>query len=55
MTVEVFDCILELAVDGFMRVFEDPGAGGFRSLEMFFNVVDEYGEALRCVAEVGWR
>lgn len=46
MAFEVERGVLHLAVDGFVRVFDDGGTCGFGFDVMRFDVVDEDGEAL---------
>jgi hypothetical protein len=43
VAVEILGGVLEFAIDGFVRFFEDLGACRSCSLEMQFNVLNEYG------------
>ena len=50
VAVEVFGCVLELAVDGLVRLFDDVGAFGFGVGVVGFDVFDEDGKVLRSEA-----
>ena len=52
MAVEVLGCVLELAIDGFVKILQDLGACRFCSLEMRINIINKHGQALRSIAEL---
>ena len=52
VAVEILGGILEFTVNSFVRFFENLGASRFCSLEMRFNILDKYGEALSSGAEL---
>ncbi len=52
VAVEVFGCVLEFAVLGFVQVFDDLCAFGFGVGVVGFDVFDEDGEVLGLEAEL---
>jgi len=52
VAVEVLGCVLEFAIDGFVRILQDLGASGFCALEMRFKILNKHGQALRSRAQL---
>src|SRR5258708_33392506 len=52
VAVEVLGCVLEFAIDGFVRILQNLGASGFCALEMRFKILNKHGQALRFRAQV---
>ena len=47
VAVEILGSVLEFAIDGFVRFFQDFGACRLCSLEMCFNIFNKNGKTLR--------
>src|SRR6516225_8580791 len=54
MALEVFGSVLQLAVYGFMKRFDNLRSRRLCSCEVRFDFLDEHGEALRPLAELFW-
>jgi len=49
MPFKVFDSILVFTVFRHMEIFDNLGSSRLRLLEMRFNIIDEYGQALSSI------
>ena len=52
MPFKVFDSILMFTVLRHMEIFDNLGSSRLRLLEMRFNIIDEYGQALSSITQL---